>query len=142
MLATKEFVVNLVTEEIAQQMNLCAVDMPRGIDELKEAGLTAEPSEKVKPPRIKESPIAFECTLHTPVEVASNVYVILGQVLGLRIRDEYVDAEKMYVHAEKVGLIGRMHGRGWYTRTTDRFEMPRIGLEEWQAGKQTKGAAE
>jgi hypothetical protein len=46
-----------------------------------------------------------------------------------------LDAEKFYVDTPKLGLIGRMHGRGWYTRTSDRFEVPRISVAEWEAGR-------
>ncbi len=141
-LDTKEYVINLVSEAIAPQMNECAVDMPAEMDELAEVGLTAEPSEKVAAPRIAESPVAYECRLHTPVDVGDNSWIMLGSVVGLRIHDEFVDADKLYVLAEKMNVVGRMHGRGWYARLTDRFEMPRISLEQWEADRAKRGAAD
>jgi hypothetical protein len=54
----------------------------------------------------------------------------------MHVRDDCVlDAAKCYIDTPRLGLIGRMHGRGWYARTTDRIEIPRISVAEWQAGK-------
>src|SRR5947207_14358475 len=58
---TGEFVVNLVDEALAERMNICAVDFPTGMGELDQAGLTAVASAEVKPPRIAEAPVSFEC---------------------------------------------------------------------------------
>jgi hypothetical protein len=52
----------------------------------------------------------------------------------MHVRDEAVlDAAKCYIDTPRLNLVGRMHGRGWYARTTDRFEMPRIALDDWEA---------
>jgi hypothetical protein len=59
----------------------------------------------------------------------------IGKVIHIHIRDDLVDLEKMYVRTEKMGLIGRMHGRGWYARTSDLFLMDRLDLESWEANK-------
>jgi len=134
---TGEFVVNLVSHKLAEQMNITAIDFPKGINELAEAGLTAAPSVKVRPPRIAEAPVSMECERLVIVEVGIARAVILGRVLAIHIRDEYVlDAERCYVDSPKLDLIGRMHGRGWYARTTDLFEMPRIMLDDWEKQKQ------
>ena len=133
--ATGEFVVNLVSEETAERMNITAIDFPAGFDELAEAGLTQVPSGKVRPPRIAESPVSLECRTHTIVGVGKHA-VVLGEVLAVWVRDDCVlDAAKFYVDTPKLGLIGRMHGAGWYARTTDRMLMERIKLDEWQAKK-------
>ena len=59
--------------------------------------------------------------------------MILGKVVAMHIKDECVlDAERCYVDTPKLDLIGRMHGAGWYARTTDRFELPRIPVENWR----------
>ena len=59
-----------------------------------------------------------------------------AKVLAMHIHDDCVmDAEKNYVDTVKLGLVGRMHGRGWYARTTDRFDMPRMTPEEWAEKK-------
>ena len=57
----------------------------------------------------------------------------IGRVVHIHIRDDLVDQQKMYVRTEKMRLIGRMHGRGWYARTSDLFLMDRLDLESWEA---------
>jgi flavin reductase (DIM6/NTAB) family NADH-FMN oxidoreductase RutF len=133
--ATGEFVVNLVSEATAQGMNITAIDFPAGVDELAEAKLTATPSGKVKPPRIAESPVSLECRVHTIVDVGHHA-VVLGEVVAVWVRDDCVlDPARAYIDTPKLELIGRMHGRGWYARTTDRIEMDRVSLADWQARK-------
>lgn len=131
--ATGEFVVNLVSDEVREGMNITAIDFPAGVDELVEAGLNRLPSTKVKPPRIAESPVSLECRTHTIVPVGGHA-VVLGEVLAVHVRDDCViDADKCYIDTPRLGLIGRMHGRGWYARTTDRVLMDRIALDAWQS---------
>jgi flavin reductase (DIM6/NTAB) family NADH-FMN oxidoreductase RutF len=133
--ATGEFVVNLVPERLVQQMNITAIDFDAGVEELSEAGLTTSPSAKVRVPRIAESPVALECVTFQLIPAGKHT-IVLGRVVGLHIADDCVlDAEKFYVDTPKLDLVGRMHGRGWYTRTRDRLEVPRIGVEEWAAKK-------
>jgi flavin reductase (DIM6/NTAB) family NADH-FMN oxidoreductase RutF len=105
------------------------------VDELVEAGLSALPSAKVAPPRIAESPVALECETFQLVPAGLHT-IVLGRVVAMHIRDDCVlDPAKRYVDTPKLGLVGRMHGRGWYARTTDRFEVPRITAAEWEARK-------
>ena len=129
---TGQFVVNLVNNATAAAMNVTAIDFPQGVDELREAGLSFTPSSKVAPPRIVESPVAFECERLVTIDVANDRTIVLGRVVAIHIADDCVmDAAKCYVDTPKLDLIGRMHGRGWYTKTTDRFEMPRIEIDGW-----------
>lgn len=129
---TGQFVVNLVSEDNAAQMNVTAIEFDYGVNELEQAGLTPIPSIRVKPPRIGESPVAMECELLQIVELG-DTSLILGRVVAMHIHDDAVlDAAKFYVDTPKLKLIGRMHGRGWYARTTDLFEMPRIPAHEWK----------
>lgn len=129
---TRQFVVNLVSQELAEKMNVTAIEFPRGADELKQAGLTTCPSVRVKPPRIAESPVSFECELLQIVDFSPESGLVLGRVLAMHIRDEFVlDAARRYVDTPNLKLIGRMHGSGWYARTSDLFEMPRIPLNDW-----------
>ena len=131
---TGEFVVNLVSEDNAEAMNVTAIDFDYGVDELAEAGLATIPSTFVKPPRIAESPVAFECRLVQIVELGPSRGLVLGRVLAMHIWDEAIlDATKFYVDTPKLKVIGRMHGAGWYARTSDLFKMDRIPLAEWQA---------
>jgi flavin reductase (DIM6/NTAB) family NADH-FMN oxidoreductase RutF len=133
--ATGEFVVNLVPESAIHGMNVTAIDFPPGTDELAEAGLTKAASAKVKPPRIAESPVALECVTFQLIPVGHHT-IVLGRVVAMHIHDDCVlDPAKHYVDTPKLGLVGRMHGRGWYTRTTDRFEVPRMTVAEWEAKK-------
>jgi flavin reductase (DIM6/NTAB) family NADH-FMN oxidoreductase RutF len=133
---TGQFVVNLVSHELAEPMNITAIDFPKGVDELKEAGLTTAASLHVTPPRIKEAPVAMECERLVIVDVGIDRSVVLGKVVAMYVRDDCVlDAERCYIDTPKLDLIGRMHGGGWYSRVTDRFEMPRISVDQWAARK-------
>ena len=132
---TGEFVVNLVDEALAERMNICAVDFPTGIGELDQAGLTALPSAGVKPPRIAEAPVSFECKRITGLSLGPGSTMEVGRVIHIHIRDDLVDPQKFYVQTDKMRLVGRMHGRGWYARTSDLFLMDRISYGEWKDGK-------
>jgi flavin reductase (DIM6/NTAB) family NADH-FMN oxidoreductase RutF len=127
---TQEFVVNLVSEGIAEAMNITATDFPEGVNELEPAGLTTLPSRKVKVPRIAQSPVNLECRLNTILEIGMN-RVVIGEVLEIHIWDEFVDAEKFYVRTNELRLIGRMGGLGGYTNTRDAFEIPRVSYTDW-----------
>jgi len=130
---TGEFVVNLVSEEIAQAMNVTAIEFEHGVNELSEAGLTTRPSVRVKPPRIAESPVSMECEVMQIVDLGPKTGLVLGRVLAMHISEDAVlDAAKCYVDTPKLRLIGRMHGTGWYARTSDLFEMPRIPVQSWK----------
>jgi flavin reductase (DIM6/NTAB) family NADH-FMN oxidoreductase RutF len=130
---TGEFVVNMVGAANAEQMNITAIDFPPDVDELAEAGLTTLPSLHVRPPRIAESPVAFECERHMAIEVSSERVLVVGRVLAVHVRDDCVlNAERCYIDTPKLDLIGRMHGAGGYTRTRDQFEMKRIDPAGWK----------
>jgi len=130
-----EFVVNLVDEALAERMNICAVDFPTEIGELDIARLTAVPSVGVRPPRIAESPVSFECKRITGLSLGGQSTLEVGRVVHIHIRDDLIDMERLYVKTDKIGLIGRMHGRGWYARTSDLFLMDRMSFAEWQRGQ-------
>ncbi len=138
--ATGQFVVCMVNQATAEAMNVTAVDFPPGTDELAEAGLTKAPCAKVKPPRIAESPVALECETFQLIPVGHH-HIVLGKVLAVHIHENcMLDAAKHYVDTPALDLVGRMHGRGWYTRTTDRFEIPRLTPEQWAERKKQKAA--
>lgn len=123
---TGEFVVNLVNEELAPRMTLCGAEIAREHDEFCFAGLSEEPSRQVRAPRVAESPISLECKRLVNVEIGIGRNVVIGQVVHLAIRDDLIDAGKLHVRAEQAGLIARMHGLGWYARTTDLIDIPRV----------------
>ncbi len=133
--ALGQFVVCLVPQSHLPHMNITATDFGPEVDELEEAKLTKIPSTKIRVPRIGESPVALECEVFQLVPVGHHT-IVLGKVLAMHVRDDAVmDVEKKYIDTPKLDLVGRMHGRGWYARTTDRIEVPRITLAEWEASK-------
>ena len=130
---TGEFVVNLVSEEAAAAMNITAIEFEASVNELEEAQLKTIPSVYVKPPRITISPVAMECELMQIVELGPNNGLVLGRVLAMHVRDDVVlNQGKNEIDTPKLKLIGRMHGRGWYARTSDLFQMDRIPRANWK----------
>ena len=133
--ATGEFVVQLVDEASVQAMNRTATPFAPGDSELAEAGIETIPSSQVAPPRIAASPVAFECVLHQEVPLGTRNALILGRVLSMHLRDDVLaDSARLHVATERLGLVGRMHGAGWYARTSDLFQLPRLTLEQWRQG--------
>jgi flavin reductase (DIM6/NTAB) family NADH-FMN oxidoreductase RutF len=129
---TREFVVNVVNEEIAEKMNVCAIDFPPGINELNEAGFTTEPSTRISVPRITEAPASLECREYTTIEIG-NSRVILGLVLAINVRDDLVDPKGPYIRSDELHTIGRMNGLGNYVRTRGAFfNMERINVKDWE----------
>jgi flavin reductase (DIM6/NTAB) family NADH-FMN oxidoreductase RutF len=129
---TGEFVVNVVTEDIAEKMNICATDFPAEMNEVELAGFTTVPSAKVKPPRIAEAHAALECREYTTMEIGRS-RIILGRVAAIYVEDRYVDPAGPYIKADELHAIGRMNGLGNYVRTRDAFiSIPRISYEEWK----------
>ena len=130
--ANEQFVVNLVPFALAQEMRVTSIAFPRGVEEAKEAGLSLAPSMRVGVPRIAQAPVSMECTLMQEVRLGS-FSLVLGQILLVHVQDEAViDRGRQYIDAHKLDLIGRMEG-AWYTKTTDRFEMPPIALGDWKS---------
>ena len=132
-LATGEFVVNLVAEANARAMNVTCIDAPPEIDELALAGLTAAPSHKVKPPRIAQSPVSFECRVLASLVTGPRQTIAIGRVVCAHIDDAFVqDKERCHIDTPALQLIARMHGSGWYARSTDVFQMDRPTWAAWQ----------
>lgn len=129
---TGHFVVNIVTEDIAQKMNICATDFPPEVSEIDVAGFTTAPSQKVKPPRLAEAHAALECVEYATMEIGRS-RIILGRVVAAFVEDRFVDPAGPYIKAEDLHAIGRMNGLGNYVRTRDAFiTIPRISVEEWK----------
>lgn len=123
--ATGEFVVNIVSEEFAEQMNASSADVPPEVDEFVLSGLTPIASDLVKPPRVAESKAQMECRLHQIVVISDQPgggILILGEVLRFHVLESLVDGYK--IDADKLNAIGRMGGPT-YVRTHDRFDMQR-----------------
>ena len=133
-LDTREFVVNLVTEAIAERMNIASGDYAPQVSEFEEAGLTRAPCEVVKAPRIAESPVSFECTLLRTFDVADNT-VFFGTVVRLHVDDGVRTGD--LVDARKLRAVGRLGFRE-YCRTTDIFEMRRPRVTGLKAARETE----
>lgn len=129
---TGEFVVNVVNEDLAEAMNLCAIDFPPEINELEIAGLETTPSQVVSVPRIAQAPASLECREISTTAIG-RTRIVLGQVLSIYVRDDLVDPEKTYINARELHAVGRMNGLGNYVKTRDAFfQIPRLSYEEWK----------
>lgn len=124
--ATGEFVVNLVCEGDAEKMNLSSVDAPADVSEIDYAGIETLPSITVAPPRIASSPVSFECRKVAAMDIGAMQTVVIGEILMAHVRDEFIsDRERVYFDIPAMKLIGRTHGSGWYVRNGDSFQMDR-----------------
>ena len=123
---TREFVVNVVTEEIAGQMNETATDFPPDVDEFQISGLTPAPSKLVKPPRLAESPINMECVLHDIMyigaESAGGGALVVGKIVMFHIADELISEGR--INTELLRPVGRLAGQE-YTTLGKRFTLER-----------------
>jgi flavin reductase (DIM6/NTAB) family NADH-FMN oxidoreductase RutF len=126
---TKEFVVNIVTFDLAEKMNLTSGEYDPSINEFELAHVTPAPSQVVRAPRVAESPVSFECRLYqvldfSPAPTSSSL--VLGQIVSVYIDDANLKDGKL--DRNSLDLIGRMGGIQ-YTRTTQRFDMvrPKVG---------------
>ena len=116
-----EFVVHMSDEPMAQKMHSCGESLPSDVSELTKVGLTPVPSHCVAPPRILESPVAFECVLHEKLETESR-YVFIGRIKWLAARDGLIDTDAWRVNLRDYSPVARF-GASFYTRTTDRFSL-------------------
>lgn len=125
----KEFVVNVVTYELAGAMNSTSGEYDASVNEFEVAKLTPQPSTIVRPPRVAESPVSFECRLHQILDFSAaptSGSLVLGQIVSIHMNDAHLKEGKL--DRNSLDLIGRMGGIQ-YTRTTERFEMvrPKVG---------------
>lgn len=124
---TGEFVINIVSSALAEAANLAAVEVGPEIDEFELSGLTAIPSEVVRPPRVAESPAHIECKLmqivHTRKDPApGGGVVVLGEIVRLHVDAEI--EENFRIDPAKLDAVGRMAGNTW-VHTRDRFDLIR-----------------
>lgn len=112
---TGEFVICLVSKELAHQANLSSAAFPPGVDEFEEAGVTAEPSATVTPARVGESPVALECKLHQIIPVG-NSFLILGELLCVALEEEVLDdTHQPHPLYDRLGPVSRLGRREWST---------------------------
>ncbi|HNP33894.1 MAG TPA: flavin reductase family protein [Flavobacterium sp.] len=126
-LATKQFVVNMVTEELTEQMNATAQAVHSDIDEFELAGVTAIKSDKVKPMRVKESPISFECELvhHYFLEDHKHggACVIIGRIVMMHF-DDAVLLDNHKINLQNYKPVSRLAGSG-YAKMGEIFSVKR-----------------
>jgi flavin reductase (DIM6/NTAB) family NADH-FMN oxidoreductase RutF len=123
---TGEFVVNIVSEELAQAMNATATNYPPEIDEFEVAGLAAAPCVTVRAPRVAEAPVSLECKLFTLVPVGQgpgSATLVVGVVQMIHARDDIIN-DRNHVDIMKMRPIARLAGSG-YAYVHETFEMPR-----------------
>jgi flavin reductase (DIM6/NTAB) family NADH-FMN oxidoreductase RutF len=123
--ATGEFVVNIVSEEFADKMNICSGEYPSSVDEFSMSGLTPVASEVVRAPRVQESHVNMECKLMQIVDVSTRPMggsLVLGEVVRFHVNDAVI--QDFRIDADKLAAVGRMSGYD-YARTRDRFSLVR-----------------
>ena len=123
--ATGEFVIHIVDESNAEAMNLSSGEYPSHADEFEIADRTPVPSLMVRPPRVAEAPIAFECRLYQVVPVAdgpSGGEVVIGRVLLIHVRDDV--RTDSYIDITALRPVARLAVNG-YARVTDTFDLAR-----------------
>jgi flavin reductase (DIM6/NTAB) family NADH-FMN oxidoreductase RutF len=116
---TKEVVINIVDFSIVEQMSESSKEYDKGVNEFIEAGLTEVPSLKVKPPRVLESPVSFECTVENIVSLGEHGgagQLVIAKVVHIHVKSELID-ENDQVDSKKLDLVARLGG-DWYTRVT------------------------
>jgi flavin reductase (DIM6/NTAB) family NADH-FMN oxidoreductase RutF len=123
-----EVVIHVVHYGMVEQMSLASTEYPKGVDEFVKAGFTAVPSGQVKPPRIKEARVSFECKVNEVKSLgdtggAGNL--VICEVLCVHVEEEVLD-EKGIIDPNKLDLVARLGGN-WYSRTNGSclFEIPK-----------------
>ncbi len=124
--ATGEFVANIVTEALVEAMNLTSTELPHDVNEFKLAGLTPAPSKTVRPPRVAESPIHFECKVVQIIDLGDQPHggsVVIGRVLHIHVSEDVLLGQDK-IDLAKLKPVGRLAGNN-YCRVTDIFEVVR-----------------
>jgi flavin reductase (DIM6/NTAB) family NADH-FMN oxidoreductase RutF len=125
--ATREVVINVVNYDIVQQMSLSSTEYPDGVNEFLKSGLTMLPSEVVKPYRVAESPVQFECKVNDIISLGTeggSGNLIICEVVQLHISEDILDANGS-IDQHKIDLVSRM-GANWYSRSNKGlFEIPK-----------------
>jgi flavin reductase (DIM6/NTAB) family NADH-FMN oxidoreductase RutF len=122
-LRTKEFVINLVDESIANAMHLASGEFAEDESEFDKVGLTPVPAAVVKHPRIKEAPASFECTLWKHIELPKGRAIVIGEIVHMYSRDGIVDTSTWRIVDDRYQPIGRTYANGYCT-TRQRFKLP------------------
>jgi flavin reductase (DIM6/NTAB) family NADH-FMN oxidoreductase RutF len=123
--ATGEFVVNVVDDALAAQMNVTSADYPPEVDEFTEAGLAIAPSVKVKAPRVAGAPVNMECRVTQILPVGRLPHhLVMGEIVHLHVRDDVYDPASGRLDMHRLKPVGRLAGH-LYTHVHEIFEMKR-----------------
>ncbi|MFZ6048858.1 flavin reductase family protein [Pseudomonas sp. CR3202] len=123
---TGELVIHLVSFGQAEAMNASAAWLPHGVSEFEKCGIAAEPSLRVRPPRVQGAPVAFECRLaevQPYPRTTPNCHLVFAEVLLAHV-DDAVLTEAGRVDPQRLDLVGRLGGSA-YARTRETFSMAR-----------------
>ena len=126
--ATGEFVINIVVDDIAEAMNKTAAEYPADVSEFEIAGLTPAQSDKVKVPKVAESPVNMECRLVQVVPIGSGDHahgLVIGEIVWMHVRDDIIDGHR--INHQVLKPTGRLAGNMYcYTSdTSDTYELVR-----------------
>jgi flavin reductase (DIM6/NTAB) family NADH-FMN oxidoreductase RutF len=126
-LQVKEVVINIVNYDIVQQMSLSSTEYGKGVNEFEKAGLTPLASQTIKPPRVAESPVQFECRVNEVVSLGTEGgagNLVICEVLKMHINEAILDADGN-IDPLKLDAVSRMGGH-WYGRAKQgMFEVPK-----------------
>ncbi|MBU6374561.1 MAG: flavin reductase family protein [Bdellovibrionales bacterium] len=130
--ATKQFVVNVTPSWIAEKMNQTSAEYPYGVNEFSESGLTPVQSSQVMPPRVAESPLAFECELFDQLEIGDgsqgSTTLVIGKILAVQVDENAIQDGKLLL--EKLDPLSRLGGMNYgLTRQTFELARPTLGSE-------------
>ena len=126
---TREFVVNVVDDALAEAMNVTSGDYTPDVDEFTQAGLVAAPSVKVKPPRVAAAPVNMECRLAQIIPVGNLPHhLIVGEIVHMHVRDDVFDPSTGRLDMHRLKPVGRLAGH-LYTHVHDIFEMKRPAVD-------------
>jgi flavin reductase (DIM6/NTAB) family NADH-FMN oxidoreductase RutF len=125
--ARGEFVVNLVTEDLFDAMNISAADFPSDQSELEAAHLHAATSIQIKTPRVAEAQASLECKLFSAQSLGTNT-LFIGEVVMFHVADHLIGPR---LHINNFAPLGRLGSPSAYCRTTDRFNVARVTYEQW-----------
>lgn len=130
--ATGEFVVSVCTEPLADEVNTTAVPFPAHDSEFDAAGLTREPSARVAPPRVAESPVSIECVLDGVRSFGAST-VVFGRVVWIAVRPEVIRDDRVAI--DLLRPIARLAGAD-YSTIGEVFAIKRLSHEQWLAARE------
>jgi flavin reductase (DIM6/NTAB) family NADH-FMN oxidoreductase RutF len=125
--ATGEFTVSLTPEWLFEQVNATGTDFPPGVSEAAECGVRLEPGERVSVPRVAESPVAVECTLHSTLRLGDST-VVFGRVQVISVAESAVRDGRPRI--EELKPLARLGGNEWST-IGEVKEIKRISYRRW-----------